>query len=435
MFHPHRHGERNVTAKYSAAFESRREFLRTGTACMAGAAFLSACSPSRAPQEKPRQEATFVYRTLGRTGLRLPVVSMGTDYATNLVRAALDEGIVHTHTSSSYSERNHERMLGQVFRGLPRDSFVIATSPDIPYEYSRSAGRSLDVGKSADPELISKSLEGSLQRMGLDHVDIYYLVSVSSRESMLHEPFMRVFERLKKDGKTRFVGIATHSNEPAIIRAAAESGFWEVVLTAYNFRQSHREEVRAAIGPAAEAGLGVVAMKTQAGVYWDGARTRKINMTAALKWVLQDENIHTTIPAFSNYDELREALSVMENLALSPAELQDLRLGQALGLSGVYCQQCGRCTAQCPAGMDVPAFMRAYMYAFGHQATGRRKRPGMRCAHGPRRTSPAGTARRALPSRARCEVQGAGHGAPPQSPGEPSCVSLPRSATLLDTEP
>jgi predicted aldo/keto reductase-like oxidoreductase len=139
-----------------------------------------------------------------------------------------------------------------------------------------------------------------------------------------------------------------------------------VVLTAYNFRQSHREAVRSAIGEAAGAGLGVVAMKTQAGVYWNGTR-RKINMKAALKWVLQDENVHTTIPAFSNYDELQEDLSVMEDLHLTPEEQQDLRLGEALGLSGTFCQQCGNCLTQCRAGLDVPVLMRASMYAFGHE--------------------------------------------------------------------
>jgi predicted aldo/keto reductase-like oxidoreductase len=91
-----------------------------------------------------------------------------------------------------------------------------------------------------------------------------------------------------------------------------------------------------------------------------------INMKAALKWVLQDENVHTTIPAFANYEEMREDLSVMENLKLTPEEMQDLKLGTELGLTGLYCQQCRQCQPQCPAGLEIPLLMRAYMYAFGH---------------------------------------------------------------------
>jgi predicted aldo/keto reductase-like oxidoreductase len=269
---------------------------------------------------------------------------MGSIYGINLVRSALDEGIVYIHTSSGYSERNHERLLGDAFRNRPRDSFVIGTSPDLPYDFGRG-DRSLDLGLNADPDLILESIEGSLQRLKLEFVDIYYLLS----------------------GKTRFVGIGTHSNEPEVIRAAAESGFWDVVLTAYNFRQAHREDIRGAVRKAADAGLGVVAMKTQAGVFWDRTRLRKINMKAALKWVLQDENVHTTIPAFSNYEEMREDLSVMEDLNLTPKENRDLKLGTGLGLTGLFCQQCRQCQAQCPAGLEIPGLMRAYMYAFGHK--------------------------------------------------------------------
>lgn len=345
---------------------TRREFLKAGLAGIAGASIWAGCSRKQTNQENPSKDRKIVYRTLGRTGLRLPVVSMGSAYAIDLVRAALDQGIAYIHTSSSYSERNHERILGDVFQSRPRDSFIIGTSPDLPYEYG-TGDRSMDLGLNADPDLILKSIEGSLRRLKLEFVDIYYLCSIGRVETAHHEPYMRAFEKLKKSGKTRFVGIGTHSNEPEIIRAAAESGFWDVVLTSYNFRQTHREDIREAIQKAANAGLGVVAMKTQAGVYWDRTRLRMINMKAALKWVLQDENVHTTIPAFSNYEEMEEDLSVMEDLNLTPEERRDLKLGPDLGFAGLFCQQCRQCQSQCPAGLEIPGLMRAYMYAFGHQ--------------------------------------------------------------------
>ena len=354
-----------------ARCQSRREFLKTGFAGIAATAIHTACARPEAPQDSPQSKRKAVYRILGRTGLRLPVVSLGAVYAAELVRRAHDAGIVYIHTSSSYSERNEERRLGEVCRALDRDSFVIGTSPDLPYQVVRGQDLSADLGTTVDPDLITRSMETSLQLLGLEYVDIYYLASVNSRATALYEPYLRVFEKLKKEGKTRFIGITTHSNEPEVIRAAAESGIWDVALTAYNFRQSHRAEVRSAITRAAGAGLGIVAMKTQAGVYWGGPFRRKINMKAALKWVLQDEHVHTAVPAVSNYDELMEDLSVMEDLTLTPAELRDLKLGEELGLSGMYCQQCRRCLPQCPAGVDVPTIMRAAMYAFGHQQPGK----------------------------------------------------------------
>lgn len=351
----------------SRRLASRRDFLKMATSGLAGAALLSSSTCSPGSKKKSEKVGKFVYRTLGRTGLKLPVVSMGSSYAINLVQTALDEGIVHIHTSSGYSERNHERLLGQVFQDRPRDSFVIATSPDLPYPFEDRSGPSADLGKEASPGLISESIEGSLRRLQLDYVDIYYLASIGNRETALYEPYIEAFGKLKKDGKTRFTGIITHENEPEVIRAAIESGVWDVVVTAFNFRQSHREEVRTAIREAAAAGLGVVAMKTQAGVYWDRARKKKINMKAALKWVLNEENVHTTIPAFSNYEEMNDDLSIMEDLSLTKEEKRDLELGEEMGYSGCYCQQCKNCLAQCPGGVDIPILMRGYMYAFAHQ--------------------------------------------------------------------
>jgi len=158
--------------------ESRRKFLKSGAMAVGSATLAAATSCTGPSRDETTDSGKPVYRTLGRTGLRLPVVSMGSAYAINLFRAALDAGIVYVHTSSSYSERNHERMLGETLRGVPRNSFVIATTPDLPYRLDGKSDRSLDVGTDQNPALIAESLEGSLQRLGLDYVDIYYLPSI-----------------------------------------------------------------------------------------------------------------------------------------------------------------------------------------------------------------------------------------------------------------
>jgi predicted aldo/keto reductase-like oxidoreductase len=307
-----------------------------------------------------------VTRTLGRTGLRLPVVSIGSAYEAGIVSAALDAGLTYVHTSGSYADQNHERLLNRVFRGRPRGSFLVGSSPDFPEYRFAGGGPSEDLGTKSDASSIAPFCEGSLQRLGLAHLDIYFLASINDPATVLHEPYMKAYEALKRAGKIRFAAVATHRNEPAVIRAAAKSGFWDVVLTAFNFRQSHREEVRAAMHEAAEAGIGIMAMKTQAGVYWDAGRRKKINMQAALRWVLSDDHIHSTVPAFSSYDELEEDLAVARDPSLRPGDERDLRLGGEAGLTGLYCQQCGACVPQCPAHADVPLLMRAYMYAAGH---------------------------------------------------------------------
>jgi aryl-alcohol dehydrogenase-like predicted oxidoreductase len=116
------------------------------------------------PQDRPPNAWT--------NGVAAPRREHGAAYAVDLVSAALDEGIVYIHTSSDYAEGNHERLLGEVFKGRPRDSFVVATSPDLPYGYDRKRDRSRGLQTNADPNRILLSMEESLRRLGLDHVDI-----------------------------------------------------------------------------------------------------------------------------------------------------------------------------------------------------------------------------------------------------------------------
>jgi predicted aldo/keto reductase-like oxidoreductase len=346
--------------------QSRRSFIKKGAASLAGVSMIPLISKadkeSKIIQEKNKSK--MIIRTLGKTGIKLPIVSMGSFQDANLVEIALDLGIVHIDTAAVYQNGNHERMLGEVFKNRPRDSFVIATANNTQSYFDKKTGL---LRKGVKAEFLINDFEGSLKRLGLDYIDIYYLGVLGNKKTTLFEPFMKIMEKFKKEGKTRFIGVTTHNNEPEVIRAAVESKVYDVVLTSYNFRQKHKEEVKKAIDYAADAGLGIVAMKTQAGVYWDKERKNMINMKAALKWALQDKNVHTAIPGFNSYNEIVEGLSVMENLTLTPKEKQDLKIGDEMGHLGLYCQQCGECISQCKWNFDIPTIMRSYMYAYGYK--------------------------------------------------------------------
>ena len=329
----------------------RRSFLKWGAAGLAGL-----CAEPAAASGLGRRSAAapagpkVMHRTLGRTGLKLPVVSMGVMNSDNpnLIRAALDKGVVLLDTAHGYQRGRNEVVIGEAIKGRPRDSYVIATK--VPAEPTAEA--------------YLKNVDLSIQRLGLEYVDILNCHDVSSRREVEFEPVLKALAKLKKDGLARFVGVTTHSHEPEVIRAAAESQFHDVVITAYNFRQAHREELREAIAAAAKAGVGVIAMKTLAGRFWDKERKQPINTTAALKWVLNDPNVTTTIPGMTTFDQLEADLAVMADLSLTEQEKKDLRLDTES--AGLYCQQCEQCLESCRGRLPVPSLMRSYMYAYGY---------------------------------------------------------------------
>lgn len=356
---------RGQIMKSSLKNESRRDFIKTGVAGVAGAviapAFVKAESKATHPQKEERK---FIYRTLGKTGIKVPIVSMGTYNATGVVNACLDAGIMHIDTSADYNKGNDERMFGEVFKQRSRDSFVIGTSIGM-WQYRKAD----QIISAITEKTLRDYIEGSLERLALDAIDIYYLGGIQHKEIALNETYLKVLQEYKKAGKLLWLGVTTHSNEPEIIRAATDSGVYDVVLTAYNFRKNNKEEIKEAVAYAAGKGMGIVAMKTQAGVYWDRKdKSTLINMKAALKWALQNENIHTAIPSFKNVDQMNEALSVMDDLPLTPQEKADLKLNTGGSATGMFCSQCQDCVPQCPADLDIPTLMRSYMYAYGYHS-------------------------------------------------------------------
>jgi predicted aldo/keto reductase-like oxidoreductase len=306
------------------------------------------------------KQKKFVYRTLGKTGIEVPVINMGvmnTDNP-NLVRVALDSGMVMLDTAGTYQRGQNEGMIGEVLKGRSRDSYVIATKARLPNDQKTGL-----YTQEATEDAFLKKVDVSLRNLGLDYVDIYYHHNVWKKESALYEPILKALEKVKKAGKARFVGITTHMNEPEVIHAAVDSKFYDVILTSYNFQQKHISQLREAISRAAQAGIGIVGMKAIRG----GSRQAPTlkNTAAALKWVLQDPNVTTIVPGFTTFEEMKIDLAVAENPVLTDLEKTDLK--KEVSVSGLYCQGCRQCVEQCPEQLPIPDLMRAYMYTYGYR--------------------------------------------------------------------
>lgn len=342
----------------------RRDFLKKSILGLSGAALIPQSFKEVCNADSPLINE-LPARTLGKTGLRIPVLSMGTGDTNNpaLVKKVMESGVRLFGTSSYYGNGNNEAMLGGLFKTLPRESFLVATST-MPKGTDHQNGLFTDATAG---ESFRSDIEQSMKRLNVNYLDILFLPFAAKRESVFFEPLLRVMEDFKKQGKARFIGIATHSFVDQAIRAAADTKIYDVVMAAYNFNLGQNlQAVNDAVEYGASAGLGMIAMKTMAGGYWDKERKQPISSEAALKWVLQNENIHTMMSGMTSFEELQKNLAWLNNPQLNDEDRKQLKLA-GTGNPGLYCLQCRECEGQCKGKMDIPTIMRSYMYAYGYR--------------------------------------------------------------------
>ena len=168
-------------------------------------------------------------------------------------------------------------------------------------------------------------------------------------------------------------GISTH-NTVEVVSEAIRLNVFDVALVTLNYTMAHDPAILTTIERAAKSGIGIVAMKTQAGgtVRPDAKLPKElppVSQTALLKWVLNHDFITTAIPGFSTYEHLEQDFSVARNLAYTNEEERFLA-DKSFTAQAEFCQQCGECRADCPKHVDIPALMRSHMYAVQYGNTG-----------------------------------------------------------------
>jgi predicted aldo/keto reductase-like oxidoreductase len=341
----------------------RREFLKKSLLGLSGITLITGsmkASQTRTGDQNVIPELPS--RALGRTGIRTPLISMGTGSANNpnFVKSAYYAGIKLFFSATYYGEGNNEKLVGDGLKGLPRDSFVIGTAAP-PDEMDTRTG---NLPAQFDPDAYVRKATASLGRFGLDYVDIFLLPYAAKREVMLREPLLKALQELKKQGKTKYLGIASHSNVVEALHAAADSKVYDVAMIAYNYKSENKEALNVAVNYAVKAGVGVVAMKTMAG---GSGNKNQVNSDTVLKWVLQNENISSIVSGMSSLEELNRNLVMINNLKITDQELKDLGLSSRNQDQGLYCHQCRQCVPQCPYHLEIPTAMRSYMYAYGYR--------------------------------------------------------------------
>lgn len=345
---------------------NRREFIVKPILFAGAASVLGKADSLLANTANEQVNTPILQRTLGKTGITLPVVSMGVMNADipGLLRRAYELGIRHFDTAAVYQRGRNEEMVGSVIKELGvRDKVVISTKQP-------SSNRSQTTPEAKQHFI--EAVESSLKRLQMDHVDILYHHSVDSVEDAQAEGPLEALQSLKKDGKTRFIGISTHKTAE-VLSEAIRLNVFDVALVMLNYTMAHDSAILSTIERAAKGGIGIVAMKTQAGgtARPDAKLPKELpaaSQTALLKWALNHEFVTTAIPGFSTYEHLEQDFSVARNLAFTGEEERFLA-DKSFVAQAEFCRQCGECIGDCPQRVNIPVLMRSHMYAVQYRNT------------------------------------------------------------------
>ncbi|MCX6284135.1 MAG: aldo/keto reductase [Bacteroidetes bacterium] len=227
------------------------------------------------------------YNTLGNTGVLVSELCLGAmtfggkgfwtnigklpqEEVTNLVRIALESGINFIDTANVYSEGLSEILLGNALKGLGtnRQDVFIAT---------KVRGR---MGEGVNQVGLSRlhiqySIDDSLQRLGLDHIDLLYIHGVDPVTGL--EETMHGLEEVVRSGKVRYLGISNHPAWMVVkANAIAEKMGWNKFVALQNYYSIAGRDIEREIVPMAlSENLGIMPWSPLAGGFLSGKFTRK----------------------------------------------------------------------------------------------------------------------------------------------------------------
>jgi L-glyceraldehyde 3-phosphate reductase len=310
------------------------------------------------------------YRRCGRSGLKLPAISLGLwqnfggvdvfETGRAILCHAFDRGITHFDLANNYgppygsAEENFGRVMATDFRAH-RDELIISTKAG----WDMWPGPYGDVGGSR--KYLIASCDQSLKRMGLDYIDIFYSHRVDPETPL--EETMGALATLHRQGKALYIGISSYSSEQTR-KAAAILAEYKVPLLIHqpSYSLLNRWIEDELLATLADLGAGCIAFSPLAqgmltGKYLNGMpddaraakkgsfnqslisednkkRIRALNEIAqrrgqtlaqmAIAWVLRDERVTSALVGARTVDQLADTLRSLDNLAFSEVELSEI---------------------------------------------------------------------------------------------------------------
>jgi predicted aldo/keto reductase-like oxidoreductase len=347
---------------------NRRQFLKAagaaGIGSIMGSNVFGEPNDPNVKQEQPNQPAELPKRKLGKTGVEIPCLSLGVAFNAMdnqlILRKAIDWGVTCWDTSHFYENGNSELGIGKFLQKNPDERkklFIVSKA-----SFAKT------------PQEVEKRLQTSFERMKTDYIDLYYGVHGLNNPAQLNNELKRWVESAKERKLIKFFGFSTHSNMAGCLMAASKLGWIDAVTTSYNFRLMQDQKLADAVQACYDAGVGVIAMKTQAKEVEMKEADKKLTAhflecgftegQAKIKIVLEDKRIAAVCAGRGNIEHLRKNMAaVLDKTELTQLDKEVFKSYAAETCSG-FCAGCGyicdSAVADVPCVSDVMRYLMYY---------------------------------------------------------------------------
>ena len=363
---------------------NRRHFFKSAGIAGLGSVFVSSIAkaadantpgpnePNAPPAPKPEKIPT---RKLGRTGAEVPILSLGLGRpaAPVVLTQALNWGVNYWDTSL-FAAKSEQR-IGAFLKKNPdlrKDIFLVTKE-----------------SKSETVEDLEKCLQTSLKNLNTSYIDLYFGVYMVNDMVRFTDDVKKWAEDAKKRGLIKNFGFTTHQNMPQCLMAASKLDWIDAIMTTYNFRLTQDAAMQDAIEACNKAGIGLIAMKTQAMRQRGPANPAEAEADkkmiahftdkgftkgqAKIKAVLDDKRISTVCSAMTTTSMLMTNIAAILDKTSLTAEDKNVLSRYAQDTCTGYCAACSHICEPLAAGVPVSDIMRAFMYhnSYGDKAGAR----------------------------------------------------------------
>ena len=344
----------------------RRKFLKAA-AISATAISAATLAEAKTTERKKASQAAMPHKALGNTGTKVPILMLGTSQHMDpvydkIMHRCFKGGVSAIDTALSYGWGASHRAVANFLSQIGDRKQVWITS--------KSGSRSL--------KGLREGIDEALEELGTDYLDLYFMHGIRD-EDMLEKEYLRLGDKLRQSGKTRFFGFSCHDGNVAeLLTKAAKVGGIDAILFRYNFRRYGDLELNRAMDACHKAGIGLIAMKTNGSVPKNiqkvvQFRSENYNIDQAkLKSVWADERIASIVSEMDSIRVVRENIAAAKTEKLLSAN-EFHQLNQLAALTAGYA--CNGCSQFCEAALGnkvaIADPLRFLMY---HECYGKEER-------------------------------------------------------------